>query len=59
VTAGLLLALMIAWSGHEDVLASLTVVLVAVTLVQAIKGHHPPPHAGPIPSTQAGKLKVS
>ena len=59
VAAGLLLALMIAWSGHEDVLAGLAVVLVAVMLVQAIKGHHRPPHAGPIPSAQAGKLKVS
>lgn len=59
VTAGLLLALMIAWSGHEDVLAGLAVVLVAVTLVQAIKGHHRPPHAGPIRPAQAGRLKVS
>jgi Family of unknown function (DUF6064) len=49
VTAGLLFALMIAWSGHEDVLAGLAVVLVAVTLVQAIKGHHEPPRARPIP----------
>ena len=59
VTAGLLLALMIAWSGHEDVLAGLAVVLVAATLMQAIKGHPRPPHAGPIPSAQTGKLKVS
>jgi hypothetical protein len=59
VTAGLLLTLMIAWSGHEDVLAGLAVVLVAVTLVQAIKGHLRPPHAEPIPRARAGKLKVS
>ena len=59
VTAGLLLALMIAWSGHEDVLAGLAVALAAVTLVQAIKGHHQPPPAGPVPSGRAAKLKVS
>ena len=59
VTAGLLLALMIAWSGHEDVLAGLAVVLVAATLMQAIKGQHQPPHAGPVPSGGAAKLKVS
>jgi hypothetical protein len=47
LTAGLLLALMIAWSGHEDVLAGLAVILVAATLMQAIKGHHRPPHAEP------------
>jgi hypothetical protein len=59
VTAGLLLALMIAWSGHEDVLAGLALVLAAVTLVQAIKGHHrPPPHAEPVPPARTGKLKV-
>jgi hypothetical protein len=38
VTAGLLLALMIAWSGHEDVLIGLALVLVAVTL--ALAGAH-------------------
>ena len=54
VTAGLLLALMIAWSGHEDVLTGLALVLVAVTLTQAIKGHPRPTHAGPIsPPAQA------
>ena len=54
VTAGLLLALMIAWSGHEDVLTGLALVLVAVTLTQAIKGHPRPAHAGPIsPPAQA------
>jgi len=57
--AWLLLALMIAWSGHEDVLAGLAVALAAVTLVQAIKGHHQPPPAGPVPSGRAAKLKVS
>jgi hypothetical protein len=49
VTAGLLLALMIAWSGHEDVLTGLALVLVAVTLAQAFKDRPRPPHAGPIP----------
>ena len=58
MTAGLLLALMIAWSGHEDVLAGLAVILAAVTLLQAVKGHARPPHAGPIPPAQMGKLKA-
>ncbi len=59
LTAGLLLALMIAWSGHEDVLAGLALVLAAVTLVQAIKGHPRPPHAEPTSPARTGKLKVS
>ena len=59
VTAGLLLALMIAWSGHEDVLMGLAFVLVAVTLAQAINGHRRPPRGRPIPPTPTGKLKVS
>jgi hypothetical protein len=59
VTAGLLLALMIAWSGHEDVLAGLALVLAGVTLAQTLKSHARPPYAGPIPPARAGKLKVS
>lgn len=59
VTAGLLLALLTAWSGHEDVLAGLALVLVAVTLAQAIRGHPQPPHAGPLSPDRTGKLKVS
>jgi asparagine N-glycosylation enzyme membrane subunit Stt3 len=59
MTAGLLFALMIAWSGHEDVLMGLAVVLVAVTLAQTITGHHRPPHARPIPPARTAKLKVS
>lgn len=57
LTAGLLLALMIAWSGHEDVLMGLAFILVAVTLAQAI-GHRPT-HRRPIPPTSAAKLKIS
>jgi hypothetical protein len=57
VTAGLLFAVMIAWSGHDNVLIGL--VLVAVTLVQAIVAHRQPPPAGPVLPSQAGKLKVS
>ena len=49
VTAGLLLALMIAWSGLEDVLTGLALILVAVTLTQAIRAHPRPSHAAPIP----------
>jgi Family of unknown function (DUF6064) len=48
VTAGLVLALMIAWSGHEDVLAGLAVILAAVTLMHATTGHARPPHAEPV-----------
>jgi Family of unknown function (DUF6064) len=59
VTAGLLLALMIAWSGHEDVLMGLAVVLVVVALAQAVNSHRPPPHGRPIPPARPGKLKVS
>jgi chromate transport protein ChrA len=43
VTAGLLFALMIAWSGHDDVLIALAVVLLAAVLVRAITGHLRPP----------------
>jgi hypothetical protein len=59
VTAWLLFALIIAWSGHEDVLMGLAVVLVAVTLAQAINGHRRPPHGRPIPPARTAKLKVS
>jgi Family of unknown function (DUF6064) len=59
LTAGLLFALMIAWSGHEDVLMGVAVVLVAVTLAQRINGHNRRPHGRPIPPAQMGKLKVS
>ena len=59
LTAGLLFALMIAWSGHEDVLMGLAVVLVAVTLAQVINGHRRAPHGTPIPPTRTAKLKVS
>jgi hypothetical protein len=58
MTAGLLFALMIAWSGHEDVLMGLAVVLVFVTLAQTINGHHRPPHGRPILPARAAKLKV-
>lgn len=59
MTAGLLFALMIAWSGHEDVLMSLAVVLVAVTLAQTINSHRRPPDGRPIPPARTAKLKVS
>jgi Family of unknown function (DUF6064) len=60
VTAGLLLGLMIAWSGHEDVLIGLALaVLAAVTLAQSIHGHRRPPRTRPIPPARPGKLKVS
>ena len=59
VTAGLLFALMIAWSGHDNVLIGLAVVLLAVMLVRAATSHRRLPHAGPVPPPRAGKLKVS
>jgi hypothetical protein len=34
-----LLAPMITWTGHENVLIGLTLILAAVTLAQAIHGH--------------------
>jgi hypothetical protein len=59
VTAGLLFALMIAWSGHDNVLIGIAVVLLAVMLVQAIAGHPRAPHASTIAPPRPGKLKVS
>ena len=59
VTAGLVFALMIAWSGHDTVQIGTAVVLVIVTLAQAITGHPRSPHAGPVSPHQPGKLKVS
>ena len=59
MTAALLFALMIAWSGHDTVLIGLAVVLLAAMLVRAITGHRRPHRAGPIPPPGPGKLKVS
>jgi hypothetical protein len=58
VTAGLLFALMIAWSGHDTVLIGLAAVLLAVMLAQAMTGHLRPPHTGPVPPPQPGNMKV-
>ena len=46
-------------TGHDDVLTGLALVLVAVTLAQAIRGYARPPHAGPLPPARAGKLQLS
>jgi hypothetical protein len=59
VTGGLLFALMIAWSGHNNVLIGLAVLLVAVLVVAALTGHRRAPQAGPIPPPPPSKLKVS
>jgi hypothetical protein len=59
VTAGLLFALMIAWSGHNNVLIGLAVVLVIATLAQALTRRLRPPQAGPVAPPQREKLKVS
>ena len=59
VTAGLLFALMIAWSGHDNVLIGIAVVLLAWTLVQAITGHLRPSPTDPLRPSQPGMLKVS
>jgi uncharacterized protein DUF6064 len=58
VTAGLLFALMVAWSGHDNVLIGLAVVLLAATLAQALTGHRRARHAGAVPPPQPGRLKV-
>jgi hypothetical protein len=59
VTAGLLFALMIAWSGHDDVLIGTAVVMLAVmlavTLPKAITGHAR--HARRDPTSQPGQLQ--
>ena len=39
VTAGLLLALLIAWSGHDNILIGIALVLTALTVTQAIRGN--------------------
>ncbi|MGZ3714497.1 MAG: DUF6064 family protein [Ktedonobacterales bacterium] len=41
VAAGVLLTLMIAWSGHDDVLLGIALVLVAVTFAQTIRSAAP------------------
>jgi hypothetical protein len=58
VTAGLLFALMIAWSGHEDVLMGLALVLVAVTLTQVIRGRPRVPRTIPATPAPRGKMRV-
>jgi Family of unknown function (DUF6064) len=58
VTAGLLFALMIAWSGHDQILMGLAVILVAVLLAPALTGHRAP-RVRPGPPPHPGKLKVS
>ena len=59
VAAGLLLALMIAWSGHDNILIGLAVVLVAAALVEAITGCLRQPQERTTPPHGTGKLKVS
>jgi len=59
VAAGLLFALMIALSGHDNLLIGLAVLALAVMLVRAITGHLRPPRGGPVQPAQPGKLKVS
>ena len=57
VTGGLLLALMIAWSGHDDVMIGTALILVVLTLAQAIRSHPRPP--GTVPATPDSKAKVN
>jgi hypothetical protein len=59
VTAGLLFAVMIALSGHDNLLIGLAVLALAVMLVRAVTGHLRPPSGGPVPPPRPGKLKVS
>jgi hypothetical protein len=59
LTAGLLVALMIAWSGHEDVLMGLALVLAAVTLTQVMLGGPRAPRTIPAAPAPKGRMKVS
>jgi Family of unknown function (DUF6064) len=54
VAAGLLLAVMIAWSGHDDVLIGTALILVAVTFAQTIRGGAQRLHAGRPPRPARG-----
>ncbi|HTT55103.1 MAG TPA: DUF6064 family protein [Streptosporangiaceae bacterium] len=58
VTAGLLLALMIGWSGHDNVVIGLALVLVGATLAQAIRGRSLPPQPPQLPPLPREKLEV-
>jgi hypothetical protein len=53
VTAGLLLALMIAWSGHDNVMIGLAVVLAAADLVLAVRKPAPRSQVPGSPDRQA------
>jgi hypothetical protein len=57
VVAGLLLAAMIALSGHDDLVIGTALVLTAVTLVQTIRGHAQLLHASRPP--QPGRVLTS
>lgn len=59
LTAGLLLALMIGWSGHEDVLNGIALVALAVTAALAIRAGRRLPRARPAARARTGQLKVS
>lgn len=53
ITAGLLLALMIAWSGHDNVMIGLAVVLAAAELVRAVRSPAPRSQVPGAPDRQA------
>jgi hypothetical protein len=53
ITAGLLLALMIAWSGHDNVMIGLAVVLAAADLVLAVRKPAPRGQVPGAPDRQA------
>jgi len=57
VAARLLFALLIAWSGHDTVQVGAAVVLVAMTLTQAVTGGPRPPHAGPITNAADSRIQ--
>jgi hypothetical protein len=59
LTAGLLLALMIGWSGHEDVLNGIVAVALAVMATMAIRASQRLPAAHPAARARTGQLKVS
>jgi len=58
LTAGLLLALMIGWSGHEDVLNGIALVALATIAILAIRAHRQLPRVRPATRPRVGQLKV-
>jgi hypothetical protein len=59
MTAGLLLALMIGWSGHDNIMIGLALLLAAASLAQSIRSRPLPAQARELPQPHVDQLKVS